>query len=173
MRRTAILIMMVGFLFAYFSLEVAGIDLLIDAVGFLLVWNGVRVLARQENGFGFSGPVCLALVGICALQLFFDGTVGQVLAVLRAVAEVVLYAMMLRGFWRALRTGGGKADPVLAAVAFGGCMLAAVVPPLWFLIGAHPAVWTGLWWMATALHTAMLLELWRCAVVLHEKDAAG
>lgn len=104
MRKTALAIMLVGFVFVFFSIPLAGIDLLIDAVGFLLIFNGVRPLEKTLPGFGKASWCAILLTVLAAVQLFFGGTVYLVLSLLRAAGEVLLFLWMMRGFARMLQS---------------------------------------------------------------------
>lgn len=100
MRRTALFLMLAGFVFVFFSVSLFGIDILIDAVGYLLVWNAIRALQRKESVYGFAATCCLALVVICAIQLITSGIIYTVLLVVRPLAEALLYWQLLLGFAR-------------------------------------------------------------------------
>lgn len=143
MRRTAVGIILAGFLFIFVRLSFLGIDILIDAVGFLLIFNGARALQKigraqtdgllkpgatpvQEPaplpatfGFGAAQGCAIALVFVSALQLFLTGVPLTVLGILRAALEIALFAFLLRGFGplarqERLRTPGRAAQLALA-----------------------------------------------------------
>ncbi|NLW79961.1 MAG: hypothetical protein GXY32_11225 [Ruminococcaceae bacterium] len=103
MRRTALAIMLVGFVFVFFSIPLAGVDLLIDAVGFLLVFNGARPLEKTMPGFGKASWCAIALTVVSAAQLFLGGTVYLVLSLLRAAGEVLLFLWLMRGLTQMLK----------------------------------------------------------------------
>lgn len=132
MRRTAIAIMLVGFVFVFFSVEFRGIDLLIDAVGFLAIFNAVRPFEKTMPGFGKSTWCAIALTVLAAGQLFFGGTVYLVLSLLRAAGEILLFLWLMRGFAQMLvRDGRRQLAPLVygafalnvAASAFGAVLL--------------------------------------------------
>ena len=77
-----------------------GVDLLIDAVGFLLAWNGLRALQKQEPVFCFAPLCCRVLIPLSALDLFFSGWLYGVVVLLRIVLEALLYWQFLRGCLR-------------------------------------------------------------------------
>lgn len=120
MRKTAILLILAGLVFAFFSLPFEGIDLLIDAVGFLLVWNGVRALQKQTGQFAF-GPVCSgALVVVCAAALFVPaGLAANLLLLTRGVLEAALILFLMLGFGRLAKEAAQTLDAALAKVAPG------------------------------------------------------
>lgn len=156
MRKTAIAIMLVGFVFAFFSVRLAGVDLLIDAVGFLLVFNGVRPLQKSLPGFGQSSWCALALVLVSALQLFLGGFALLILGLLRSALEVALYLMLMGGFSRLLQAEGrGRALPLWRAAAL-LCALAAVFSAL-LLFVTLPALAATL--VLALLHLPLLLAL--------------
>lgn len=170
MRRIAVWILIIGLGFAFFRLPFAGVDLLIDAVGWLLAWNALRPLARKENTFGISAPLCLALVAVSALQLFFTGGLSTALALLRCGLEIALFAMVARGFGLVLRREGHEADARLAALCFGLCMAASLCVFTLVLWPSAPAVAAmALTFFAGAAHVALLACLARLGHVL--KDA--
>lgn len=148
MRKTAILILLAGFVFTSFAVEAAGIDLLIDSVGFLLAFNGMRGLARAQPGFAPGGAVCLGLVAVSALQLFCSGAVLAALSVARALGEAALYLLLLRGFWRMLGNKSPARRPAAAALGLNAAAApsAALMKLLWpqaaraasgLLLGSH------------------------------------
>lgn len=101
MRKTAVAIILLGLLFANFTLLFSGIDLLIDAVGFLLIWNGVSALQKVDPVYGKSGVISIALVVISIAQLFLTNTqsiIFMILFLLRICAEGILCWQVTVGF---------------------------------------------------------------------------
>lgn len=90
-------IMLVGFSFTFFALPFAGIDLLIDAVGYLLIFNAVRPLRKLYPAFKGSVSTSLLLVVVSSLELFFPW--GPLYAI-RAMADAFLLLCLARGFYR-------------------------------------------------------------------------
>lgn len=135
MRKTAQGIMLAGFVFVFFALPFAGVDLLIDAVGFLLVWNGLAALQKLDKTFGAAPLVCLALVAVAAAQLFFEGAAAQVLRAVRVAGEVVLYWQMLKGF---ARQAPKRAVPLPAWLFWCGFAVCAAAGLLYFAGLAAP-----------------------------------
>ncbi|MDL2324229.1 hypothetical protein LJC61_03635 [Ruminococcaceae bacterium OttesenSCG-928-A16] len=137
MRRIAAAIVLVGFAFAFFTLPFAGVDILIDAVGFLLVWNGVRALQKKDAVYRFAAPCSLVLVAIAAAQVFLGGGVaayavqsglaGWVLQGLRLAAEGLLYWQLLAGFARLAKAGQRPGLAKLAYVALAVCLAGVLV----------------------------------------------
>lgn len=115
MRKTAILLMLVGFAVVYFTIPLFGIDILMDAVGYLLVWNAVRVLHKKEDTFGFAPTCALVLTAICALQVTTGGMVLAAMLVVRPLAEALLYWQLLRGF---ARLAAAEEKPQLRTICF-------------------------------------------------------
>lgn len=119
--KTAVAILLAGFVFAFFQLPFAGIDLLLDPVGFLLVFNGangLRKLAGAEGrGFGPACGVALALVALTAVQLFAGGAVADVLPALRGGLEAALFYLLYRGFAALLEGSGRPGGAVAVTVA--------------------------------------------------------
>lgn len=166
MRKTAILILLAGFVFVFYSLEFMGVDLLIDAVGWLMVWNGVRALHKRDGVFRLSVIFSLMLVPISALQLFFTGPVVFLLWALRYACELLFYFTMMQGFCRLLCTENRQKNTPLVRAVFLCAMLPFGLP---VLFGSAPelllraAQFTGY-----AVHLAFLLVLWRLALLLDD-----
>lgn len=107
MRRTAFGIMLVGLLLVAFRIPFMGMDLLIDAVGYLLVCNGLWALHKVQRLYPAWLPgVCLPLVLAAALQLFFSvGTVLLITQILCLLLECILYVAFAAGVVADLRDG--------------------------------------------------------------------
>lgn len=167
MRRTALAIMLAGFAFTFFSIPAAGIDLLIDAVGFLLVFNSLRPLKKLWPAFGPSPWVCLFLVAVSALQLFFTGEVSLVLTVLRAAGECLLFVFLARGLFAMARvTAHARLAPAVAACAALNAVGAAFSGLLPFM--AVPAAIAGA--VLLACHVALLGALLALALASGHKN---
>lgn len=132
-RKTATALLAVGLAFAWFAVMVFGVDVLIDAVGFLVAFNGLRPLARLWPKFR-GGPLCaLLLVAVSACALFVPRQFGAPLQGTRCLLEAALAVVLARGFGQMYR-GGPKAMGRALAAAFyalaalglaGGAMLLA------------------------------------------------
>ena len=133
MQKTAVGVMLAGFVLAFFSLYAFGLDLLIDAVGFLLVFNSARALAVWAAPFKPASAVALGLVAVAAAQLFFmSGVPAVVLGVLRGAGLAALYLLFSAGFAPLFGAGYQKRlAPIAKAVfwlAAAGSLLALVWP---------------------------------------------
>lgn len=159
MQRIALLVIFSGFCFAYLTIPFAGIDLLIDAVGFLVVFNGLRFLGKLYQPHFRGGKLAsLVLVVVSALQLFLkEGLAAGTLAYVRAGMEVLLYFYLLLAFWAVLgQIGRPRLRGALAAVLglaiaatglaaagrFGGGALETITG--WVLFGCQLLVLAGL-----------------------------
>lgn len=101
MFKVPVALLIAGLCFTFFSLTMMGVDLLIDAVGFLFIFNGLLHLRRKWTGF-WAGPLCsILLVGISSLQLFLPA--WTLVGVLRLVLTSILYLVCARGFFQMLR----------------------------------------------------------------------
>lgn len=165
MRRTAVGILLAGFVFIFFIIPFMGIDLLIDAVGFLLLFNGARALqkigrAEAEGllpgtntgllppasfGFGAAQPLAIILVGLSAVQLFVGVSTGMasgggIIGIARAVLEILLFLSLLRGFGPFLKNRGLKVLGLAVPIALLLDMAAGVLSILaiLFLFVAAP-----------------------------------
>lgn len=133
MRKTAAGLIAAGFVFAYFSLPLFGIDLLLDPVGYVLVFNGLRVFQKRGRAFGVAVFWCLGLVALSAAQLFVGGAAAGVLQPLRTAADLVLFLLMIGGFCPMLRGDGWLWDAglffmvFLAGVVYNGLVLIAAL----------------------------------------------
>ena len=133
MQKTAVGVTLAGFVLAFFSLYAFGLDLLIDAVGFLLVFNGARALAVWAAPFKPASAVALGLVAVAAAQLFFvAGVPALVLGALRGVGLAVLYLLFAGGFATLFEAGRQKRLAAFAKAVFwlaaAGSLLALVWP---------------------------------------------
>ncbi len=103
--RNAVIVMLAGFVFATFSLRVAGFDVLLDPVGWLLVFNGVRPIEKPGGGLGLRAILCLGLLALSAAQLFVAAEgVAIVLLLLRDVLEFLFFILLARPFGRLLES---------------------------------------------------------------------
>ena len=119
MRRTAFLILLAGVIFVYFSIPFMGIDLLIDAVGFSLLFNAIRPLRKTRQGFAIADSLCLGLVLVSALQLLFFGIPSIVLASLRALLETLVFCMLAGGLWQMLKRDNAPRLALSIKIIFG------------------------------------------------------
>lgn len=184
MRKTAVGIILAGFLFIFIRLSFMGIDLLIDAVGFLLLFNGARALqkiGRAEAagllpvsganaageaarppatlGFGAAQICAIILIIVSALQLFLLGVPGVVAGILRAAGETALLFFLLRGFGPMLQNGRLFAFVRLLPAAFALSMAAAVLSILFLFYTpalTMPALFAA-WVFVTAAHVFTLV----------------
>lgn len=160
MRRIAAGILLAGFVFIFFRVPVLGIDILIDAVGFLLLFNGARALQKMERAeaalcapdlftppafaFGAAQPIAIALVALSAAQLFAGavtglGSGGGIVGIARGVLEILLFACLLRGLLPLLKRQGrralGWALPAALALDMAASLLSVVGI---FVLAAQP-----------------------------------
>lgn len=142
MQPAAIGLMIAGFIFAFFSIPVPmggfSFDLLIDAVGWLLVLNGLQGLRRAHEGFKGGRLVCFGLVVVCTLQLFFDDY-RLILVSLRALLEILLFLRMSLSFSRTLRQTGNVYS-LLARAVF---LLNALGTLAWWILRLTARPYTG------------------------------
>ncbi|MDL2254151.1 hypothetical protein LJC49_08835 [Ruminococcaceae bacterium OttesenSCG-928-I18] len=155
--RNAIGILLAGFVLALFTIELAGIDILLDAVGWLLVFNGVRPLERPEGGIGPRAALALGLVAVSALQLFFtEGMPAVVLAGARAGLEIVFFLLLIGLFRRILhKFGQSKTAGVMAFLL----AVNAVAAVFWVLRFALPATAAVLTAVGAVTHVLLVLGL--------------
>lgn len=161
MHRPAAFIMLAGAVFIFFSLPLYGVDLLIDAVGFLLLFNGLRPYARLYPAFGPAPAVSLGLVAVAALSLFIGGAVGAALLWALAGGSALLFLLMALGFGRGLlpaepRSSGARAPIAALAICLGLAAPAAFFPRLAALL---PALAGALDAAGLAVHLALLAAL--------------
>lgn len=123
MHRTAIGILLIGFVFIFFRLDFAGVDLLIDAVGFLLIFNGANALRRIEgkdgNGklFGCAVPLSVAMVATSAIQLFAGGTFATIVSVVQGLLGILLFVVFQVAFLVLLKHRNQNLLALLTSIA--------------------------------------------------------
>jgi hypothetical protein len=102
--KTAMAIFLTGLVFSFFTAPAFGIDLLLDPVGFLLIFNAMNTLRKLAGGnvgagyFKVAMFISIALILLSTVPIFFDGEVGQAALTLRPALETVLFAMLLLGY---------------------------------------------------------------------------
>lgn len=182
MRRTALIIMTAGFLFLLdtASITVAGIDLLLDPVGFLLIFNAVRPLKKYGDRFGPCIPLSLALVALSAVQLFLTaGLAAAVVAALRYAGQGALLLCLALGLAALPGVRRSRAKTIalwaVAAVNALACLAMAVLFPAYLLAAGTGYSLAG--WPAGALLAAQLalpaLLLWLAFTQSDERPTAG
>lgn len=126
MRRTSVLLVLLGLLFVYIRMPAAGLrDMFIDAVGYLIVFNGIRGLRHENGGFTLSMWVCLVLVPVCAVEFFIEG--NTVLTVARRALELALYAGLFASFMRVFKKNNGRLAFWLCVTGVVICAAGAVI----------------------------------------------
>lgn len=138
MRKVSAGIILAGFVFVFFALPFAGIDLLIDAVGFLLIFNGVRPLARLNRAFRPCPALSLGLTAVAALQLFTAGWAALCLGLLRAAGQAALCLLLGHGFC-ALSLPNSRPLARFTQVAFTLAALVAALGGVFQLFTLPPA----------------------------------
>lgn len=139
MRRVTAGLMAAGFVFVFFSIPVAGVDILIDAVGFLLVFNGLRPLAKLHPHFRFSPAVSLFLVVVTAAQLFLPASLARTATIMRAAGETSLYILIANGYGRSFLAGGKPGQAAFSGGIFTLCAVATAAFVVSFLSGTFTA----------------------------------
>lgn len=124
MRKTAIVLMCVGFVFIYFTVPVAGVDLLIDAVGYLLIFNGAWAFRLTNISFKIGALTALGLVPVAALQLFISGNAGSILELVRNILTFALLGFLMHAFAYELSQEGSSAAAIMCRGIFGLNMIA-------------------------------------------------
>lgn len=103
MRKIPITLIIIGLFFTNISLYFNGIDLLIDAVGFLLIWNGVKALQKIDAVYGFANVCSFSLIFISILSLFFTAKpFSFILLGLTWAICGILYFFLIRGLYLSL-----------------------------------------------------------------------
>ncbi len=127
MTKTALIILVIGYVFVFFSIPFLGVDILIDAVGFLLLFNGYRAFRLLDKSFKGAASVSLALVVVAALQLFVSGTAALILLVLRQIGMALLYVFTARGFVYLFNKIDKKSFSMVIRLVFGAALLLVAV----------------------------------------------
>lgn len=167
LRRTATGIILAGYIFAVFRVSFGGVDLLIDAVGYLLVFNGAKALRKRNGKFAGAPVMALGLVVVAAIQMFALGMMALVLAMLRCVADVLLYLFLQRGYVADLAGDGWHWESGLFRVAFGvnalaqAAQLGALAAGRWPLAAVNTA--------ALCAHAVWMLALLRVLLLSDDR----
>ncbi len=132
----AVAVIFVGLIFVFFSFSFMGIDLLIDAVGWILVFNGVRVYERPRGGIGFIAVLCLILCVASALLLFFSGTAFLLVHIVYAIMIFCFFMSLSALFFRSLMRFHFKKSAFICLFSFG---ITSVLFPLLSLAPLLPA----------------------------------
>lgn len=169
MRRIAAGITLTGFVFAFVTLPFQGVDLLLDPVGFLLVFNGQRAFGKGYGGFKLSQLGALLLMAFSAVQLFVAGGFFVLVSPLRRLVEGLLFLAMQREFGAMLRREGWLWD---AGFVRGSLLLASAAS---LLVGGAMLWRTELsarWGtLLNAGHLLVLLALLRLLLVSDQRIA--
>lgn len=156
MYKVPVALILAGFLVVFLSLPLLGTDLLIDAVGFLLIFNGLLPLQKQTHLFALAPATSLALVIVASAQLFAGGWFAGLLAILRFILQTALYIQMLRGFALMARQKSALGFWRTAWVVLGVCLFALAVQVLYTCGLLHiPLLYTVFAWVEAAV-----LSLW-------------
>ncbi len=107
-------LILAGLVFVFFTVPFMGIDLLMDPVGFVFIFNGARALARLaqaaagpgggKTAFGPAWVLALVLLALSLPQIFVaGGPAATVLGIARIVLQAALCLLLAAGFYRRLR----------------------------------------------------------------------
>ncbi len=154
----AVAVMFFGFLFVLFTLPFMGLDLLIDAVGWVLIFNGVRVLERPNGGAGKTAIVCLILCVISGLQLFLLGTAYTVFSYLYGFFQVIFFVFSAILLYRVFTALAEKRNALFCALGFGLAGLCTCISSLSFLWSSHAPVLGLISLLGKLLFVGMLLR---------------
>lgn len=102
MQKIAVTIVAVGFVFVFYSLPAFGIDLLLDPVGFLLIWNGLRALRKRTSAFSIACVSSLLLIFVSSLQLFVSEITLFWVSSVRILGMLALFASVSWGYGKYL-----------------------------------------------------------------------
>lgn len=100
MQKIAVGIILFGLAFTFFSIFFAGIDILIDAVGFLFVFNGTWALRKKVPLFAKAACLSLVLVVVSSAQLFAFSALATGVLLLRLILNLVLMLILGLCFFR-------------------------------------------------------------------------
>lgn len=168
------------------TLNFLGLDILLPAVGTVLLWLGLRPLRRENGGFRFAyicatGYALLRLAAAVLRATPFDLAMSQWIAVewntsagtvplyyvLRAAALQLLLTLAAGGLWRGMRAVFTAAGQKPRTAAAGGLVvLEALMIPL-ALIGLEG------WLLVGPLLLLFILLLWALRKLGKSLDEAG
>lgn len=120
------ILLLVGFVFVFFDLPFMGVDLLIDAVGWLIVFNGVRVFRHLWPAFGPIRVCSLALVGLGALALFPLAGAEVFIQLAYLLVCVLFFGLAGMGFG-GISAASDKTDKLPAGILAGLLLLLGLV----------------------------------------------
>lgn len=130
MRRTAVSIIIAGLVFVYFNIPFAGTDILIDAVGWLVVWNAVRALQKIDKVYYFAPQAAFALIIVSAFEMFASGGMLRIAVISASILELVFWAMLVRGLYKLTLDSGTKLQHIILAAGF----IFALLPPVIYAV---------------------------------------
>lgn len=172
MRKTAVAIILLGLLFANCTLLFSGIDLLIDAVGFLLIWNGVSALQKVDHVYGKSSVTSIILLVLSIAQLFFtnpQSIIFMILFLLRVCAEGILCWQVINGFCK-LAVQWEK--PKNKAILLGGVICIEILLILSAIFGGFTHFSTSVYFVLHAIAFALFAIILVWYYILFSKQDA-
>lgn len=155
MRKIPFIIMAIGFAFTYYSIPFMGIDLLIDAVGYLFIFNGLWVFRLQGTRYTLGALCAFALVIIAAFPLLFSSFASQLFILLRYAFDFILLVLLAFCFVPSLVAQGRRQLLVLCLIVF--ALNALVAPAL--SGGLFPLSRSIVEWMPPVIHAIFILML--------------
>lgn len=143
MRKASIILILGGFVFVLFSAPLLGLDLLIDAVGYLFIWNGLRMLQKESPFFRLAIFFALILTGVAAVHLFLPNNI--VLFFIWLICDLFLYVFMFRGFFILARTWDVSLLGIIGWIVCALCIFTILVAYLFHLalLDFFPIVFLG------------------------------
>ncbi len=125
-----------GLLFVLFSLPFLGVDLLIDAVGWILVFNGARICERPNGGIGPLAALCLILSAVASSLLFLTNTPLLVFSFIYALCQLGFFLFFGILLFHILCAMHHKHSAYVGLIVFISFALFSPVLPLGFLLPA-------------------------------------
>lgn len=135
MKRIPISLILVGLLFTLLNIQVAGQDIFIDAVGYLVAWNGLRVLDKTyKKTFLCAAPFSFILVLICIAQLFLKGSLYRITIDVRIVVEMLFYVQLYYGLFKLGQVDKIKNIKIISLVSIILCEISLIIKLIYAII---------------------------------------
>ncbi len=157
----AIVVLCAGLLFVFFSIQFMGIDLLIDAVGWVLIFNGIRILERPGGGIGPKAALCIVLAVAGGALLFLKGMLYTVVVYGYAILSALFFIALAFLLHRILLILHHRISAICCAVCFGIMALLFPFLALSPVVGFHFIALSIVGFFVKLLSLGLLFWVWR------------
>lgn len=133
MRKVSIGLLLAGFVFLFVDIPFMGIDILLDAVGYIFIFNAARGLAALQPAFKPAIPCSIAMAlasafftiaaGVPALAPVAQAGGGALPSLVLSVGDILLLLFLARGFSRLATGSASRAAAIFTTIAFAANIL--------------------------------------------------